>query len=116
MSSYVRDIVIKRQFQEDAVTIVMRPVKFGDALRFSEIDTTRLAPKDLVPFMNDMKGYVKTFSGLKANDATDVTIDELFEAAYFLDFLTGVLEEWLEKSIPTNPPSAGALPNGLQPA
>jgi hypothetical protein len=116
VSSYVRDIVIKRQFQDDAVTIVMRPVKFGDALRFSEIDTGKLAPKDLLPFMNDMKGYVKTLAGLKANDASEVTTDELFEAAYFLDFLTGVLEEWLEKSIPSNPSSAGASPNGLQPA
>jgi hypothetical protein len=116
VSGYVRDIVIKRQFQEDAVTIVMRPVKFGDALKFSEIETGKLSPKDMAPFLLDMKSYVKTLSGLKAHDASDVTVEELFESAYFLEFLTEVLEEWLDKSIPSNPPSAGASPNGLQPA
>jgi hypothetical protein len=116
VSKYVRDIVIKKQFEEDLVTVVLRPMKFGDALRFAELDTEKMSPKEVIPFMETMKGYVKTLSGLKTHDAADVTVDELFESTYFLDFLTDVLVEWLEKSTPSNPPSAGASRSEPQPA
>jgi hypothetical protein len=58
--------------------------------------------------LGDMKGYVKALSGLKASDASDVTKDEFFESAYFIEVLTDVLVEWIERSTPQNPPSAGA--------
>ena len=112
MSEYVRDIIVKKRFQNDDVTIVLSPVKFSDALKFAGLDTKSLKAEQLVPMMGDMKGYVKTLSGLKARDASAVTIDEFFELAYFVELLTDVLSEWIERSTPENPPSAGALPTG----
>lgn len=108
MSGYVRDIIIKKRFQSDEVTVVLKPVRFADMLKFGELDTKSLKPAELVPMLQDMKGYVQKLSGLKAHDASDVTVDEFFDSAYFIELLTDVLMEWIERGTPANPSSAGA--------
>lgn len=108
MSGYVRDIVIKRPFQDDQVTVVMKPPRFLDMLSIAEMDLKHLAPKDFAPIIEKGRAYLKTLSGLKANDASEVSADEFFENAYFLELLTDVLIEWIEKGMPSNPPSPGA--------
>jgi hypothetical protein len=108
VSGYVREIVIKRPFQDDQVTIVMRPAKFLDLLSIAEMDIKKLAPKEFAPIIEKARPYLKTLSGLKAHDASEVTADEFFENAYFLELLTEVLTEWIDKGLPSNPPSPGA--------
>lgn len=119
MSGYVRDIVIKKTFEGDSVTLVLRPISFGEMLDFTKYLQTGKDGKgkldipvnDLPKLFSSMKPYVKTFTGLKTHDATDVTTDELFDAAYFSDFLTDALLEWITKGTPSNPPSPGASPS-----
>jgi len=116
VSGYVRDIVIKKAWEGDNVTLVLKPISFGDMLDFTkylekgEGGKTRLnlPVGELPKLFNNMKPYVKTFTGLKTHDATDVTTDELFESAYFSDLLTDALLEWVTKGTPSNPPSPGA--------
>jgi len=108
VSGYVRDIVIKRTWDGDHVTIVMNPAKFVDVLGMGNIDKETFAAKQLPEFADKLKRYTKTLSGLKAHDASDVTIDELYDSAYFIDLVTDVLTEWLDKATPTNPSSPGA--------
>ena len=112
MSGYVREIVVKREFQGDHVTIVLSPLKFADALKFSEADFKHLKPQELGPIVQDMKGYVKRLDGLKADDASPVAIDEMFESAFFSELVTDILTEWVERGLPQNPQSAGASPTG----
>lgn len=112
MSGFVRDIIVKRKFQNDDVTVVLGPAKFGDMLSFGELDLSALKSSDMAPLILKMKGYVKTLDGLKANDASAVNIDEFFEVAYFIDLLTDVLGEWIDKATPADPSSAGASPTG----
>jgi hypothetical protein len=108
VSGYVREIVIKRPFQDDHVTVVMKPPKFLDMLSIAEMDLKSLAPRDFAPIIEKARPYLKTLSGLKAHDASEVNADEFFGDAYFLELLTDVLMEWIEKGMPSNPPSPGA--------
>jgi hypothetical protein len=112
VSGYVRDVVIKRTFQDDQVTIVMRPAKFSDLMKVADLrlDKKELSPKEVYPVIEVARPYLKTLSGLKANDASEVTADEFFENAYFMELLTEVLIEWIDKALPSNPPSPGASP------
>lgn len=115
MSGYVRNIVIKREFEGDNVTIALKPAEFGDMLNFGKIDAKNLNKDELVLMFTKLKAYVAGLSGLKAGDASDVSVDELFSAAYFTGFLTDVLAEWLEKALPANPSSPGASQVESQP-
>jgi hypothetical protein len=108
VSEYVREIIVKRQFQGDNVTVVLKPVKFSDALKFSNLDVAKLSVAELGPMVQDMKGYITKLDGLKAHDASDVTADEMFESAYFAELVTDVLTEWIGRGLPSNPSSAGA--------
>jgi hypothetical protein len=111
VSGYVRDIVIKKDWDGDKVTLVLRPVSFDDMLAVSNIlvNGKAIIPvADLRTFLARMKPYTKTLSGLKAYDGSEVSIDELFDTAYFIELLTDVIAEWLEKGIPANPSSPGA--------
>lgn len=101
MSGYVRDIVIKKRWEGDDVTVVMLPIKYGDMFAIG-----KSAP--LQESFEKMKPYTKTLSGLKAHDASDVTIDEVYSSAFFIDLLTEIFKEWLSKATPQNPPSPGA--------
>lgn len=108
MSGYVREIVIKKDFQDDKVTVVMLPAKFQDMLSIADLDLKKLSTKDFAPIMKLARPYLKTLSGLKAHDASEVSADEFFDNAYFLELLTDVLIEWIDKALPANPPSPGA--------
>ena len=115
MSGYVRDIVIKKHWQGDDVTIVMRQAKFGDLLgvtQYLKDGKVQIPISEFDALLAKMKPYTKALDGLKAHDASCVTIDELYESAYFLDLLTDVMTEWLSKATPANPPSPGASLNG----
>lgn len=112
MSGYVRDIIIKRQWQGDDVTIVMKPAKFVDLMGFGKFDRGTFAQEQLPAFSEKLKGYTKTLSGLKAHDASEISVDEFYENAYFIELVTEVLSEWLGKATPSNPPSPGASPSG----
>ncbi len=107
MSGYVREIVIKKTWDGDQVTIVMKPAKFGDLLTFGGTSKDGIAQK-LPDWSEKLKAYTKTLSGLKAHDASEVTVDEFYDSAYFIELVTDVLTEWLEKATPANPPSPGA--------
>lgn len=116
MSGYVRDIVIKKTWEGDHLTLVLKPISFGDMLDFTKYlqpdeggkNRLNIPVGDLPKLFSNMKPYVKAFTGLKTHDATDVNADELFESAYFSELLTDVLLEWITKGNPSNPPSPGA--------
>jgi hypothetical protein len=108
VSDYVRDIVIKKKFQNDEVTVVLKPVKMADVLQIGDRDLKNATPQEITDLVVTMKGYVKTLSGLKAHDASEVTTDEFFESAYFFELVTEVLGDWIERALPANPSSPGA--------
>lgn len=115
MSQYVRSIVVKRQFQGDNVTVSFKPVKFVDALKFKNIDTSTLKEDEVPAIFDRLKAYVEHLSGLHADDGSDVTVDELFSQHYFFDLLLDVLTEWISRGTPRNPQLPGALPHAPQP-
>lgn len=109
MSQYVRSIVVKRDFQGDKVTITFKPVKFFDAVKFRNIDTDNLKENDVPTIFNDFKAYVENLAGLRADDGSEVTVDEFFSLFYFSELLLDVLTEWISKGVPGNPSLPGAL-------
>ena len=115
MSQYVRSIVVKRDFEGDKVTVSFRPVKFFDAVKFRNIDTDNLKEDDVPTIFDDFKAYVENLAGLRAEDGSEVTVDEFFSQFYFSDLLLDVLSEWIERGAPANPRSPGALQGAPQP-
>jgi hypothetical protein len=103
VSGYVRNIVVKKDYEGDKVTITLNPIGFGDALKLKGLDPKTLSETDFIPLMEILKGYVVALSGLKADDASDISVEELFSKAYFVGLLTEVLEEWLKKGTPKDP-------------
>jgi len=103
VSQYVRSIVVKRDFQGDKVTITFKPVKFFDALKFKNIDTSTMKDDDVPLVFDKFKSYVEHLSGLHADDGSDVSLDELFSQHYFFDLLLDVLTEWIGRGLPRDP-------------
>jgi hypothetical protein len=115
VSQYVRSIVVKRQFQGDSITVTFRPVKFVDALKFKNIDTNSMKDEDVSAIFEKFKGYVEHLTGLRADDGSEVTVDEFFSQHYFFELLLDVLTEWISRGTPRNPSSPGALQAASQP-
>ena len=103
MSQYVRSIVVKRDFQNDNVVMALKPVGFGDALKFRNIDVSTLKEEDIPAIFGSMKKYVTSLSGMRADDGTDVNVDEMFTDFYFSTLLIDMLTEWVAKGSPQNP-------------
>jgi hypothetical protein len=103
VSQYVRSIVVKRDFQNDKVVMALRPVGFADALKFKNIDVNTLKEDDIPAIFGSLKKYVTSLSGLRADDGTDVTVDELFTDFFFSTLLIDMLTEWVGKGAPQNP-------------
>lgn len=108
MSQYVRNIIVKREFQDDKVTVTFRPVEFVDALKFKNIAADELSEDDVPGIFNKLKAYVISLSGLRADDGSDVTVDEFFSLLYFNELLLDVLTEWVSRGSPKNPRLPGA--------
>ena len=108
MSQYVRSIVVKRDYQGDKVTLTLKPVGFMDAVKFKNIDTDNLKEDEVPSILNMIRPYITCFSGLKADDGSDVSLDEFFSAFCFSALLFDMLTEWISKSTPQNPSSPGA--------
>lgn len=115
MSQYVRSIVVKRDFENDKVVMALKPVGFGDALKFKNIDVENLKEDDIPEIFGSLKKYVTSLSGLKADDGTDVTMDEMFSDFYFSTLLIDMLTEWVGKGSPKNPSLPGASQGESQP-
>lgn len=103
MSRYVRSIVVKRDFEDDKVTLTLTPVGFGDALKFRNIDVQNLKEDDIPKIFGELKKYVTTLAGLRSDDGTEVTVDEFFTSFYFSTLLVDMLTEWVAKGSPQNP-------------
>lgn len=106
MSGYVRDVVIKKQWDGDKVTFVLKPIGTGEMLgvtQFLNDGKLNLPVSELPKFLEQMKPFTKKVDGLKTHDAAEVTLDELYEAAYFFPLLTDVAIEWISKGTPENP-------------
>jgi len=103
VSQYVRSIVVKRDFQDDKVTMTLKPVSFVDALKFKNIDVDNLKEDDIPTVFSNVKPYVTTLAGLRADDGTEVTVDELFSSFFFSTLLIDMLTEWVGKGSPQNP-------------
>jgi hypothetical protein len=108
VSQYVRSIVVKRDFENDKVVMALKPVGFADALKFKNIDVDNLKEDDIPEIFGSLKKYVTSLSGLKADDGSDVTTDEMFSDFYFSTLLIDMLTEWVGKGSPQNPSSPGA--------
>jgi hypothetical protein len=115
VSQYVRSIVVKRDFEGDKVTVLFKPVKFVDALKYRNLDTSKLEEDDVPGLFDGFKGYVEKLSGLRTDDGLEVTLDEFFSLFYFSTLLIDVLEEWIERGAPKNPSLPGALQVASQP-
>jgi len=103
VSQYVRSIVVKRDFEGDKVVMSMRPIGFIDALKFRGIDISALKEDDVPAIFGAMKKYVTSLTGLRADDGTEVSVDELFTDFYFWGLLIDMLTEWVGKGSPQNP-------------
>ena len=108
MSQYVRSIVIKRDYQGDKVTLTLKPVGFVDAVKFRNLNGDTLKEEDVPTILGAIRPYVTGFAGLKADDGTDVELDEFFSAFCFSTLLFDMLTEWVTKGTPQNPRSPGA--------
>ena len=94
--------------QGDKVTLTLKPVNFMDAVKFKNIDTDNLKDEEVPAILGMIKPYITGFAGLKADDGSDVTLDELFSAFCFSALLFDMLTEWVSKGAPQNPLSPGA--------
>jgi hypothetical protein len=115
VSQYVRSIVVKRDFENDKVVMALKPVGFGDALKFKNIDVDKLNEDDIPAIFGDLKKYVTSLTGLRSESGEEVTVDELFSVFYFSTLLIDMLTEWVGKGSPKNPSSPGASQGESQP-
>jgi len=95
--------------------MALKPVGFADAMKFKNIDVKNLKEDDIPDIFGALKKYVTSLSGLKADDGTEVTIEEMFADFYFSTLLIDMLTEWVGKGSPKNPSLPGASRDELQP-
>ena len=103
MSKFVRNVVVSKMFEGDSVTATFRPLSFPAALEFKARSSGVIHDGSTEEFiLKAAREHVVSFSGLKASDGTDVTLEEFFSAAYFIPLLTDLTSEWMQNSMPGN--------------
>ena len=100
MSGYLRNVIYTGQFDGDTVTVVMRPLELGDALKLRQLP----ADSDQVSVLAELLSrYVLSVSGLRANDGTEVTKEEMLAGSYFAQLMANAAMELLNSASPKSP-------------
>lgn len=107
MSSYVRSTNFKGEFQGDPVTCNLKPLSFSDLIKLQETVADDEEAAKLIAEV--VPNYVENFSGLKASDGTDVSIQEVCAVAYFAELAMDIGRILLSTARPPQQPS---LPSG----
>jgi|NOAtaT_6_FD_contig_61_1072674_length_745_multi_2_in_0_out_0_2 hypothetical protein len=107
MSKFVRNIVIKQEFEGDTVTVTLLPLKYGAALRMRGIvDGTGDAARFVDVLREILPEHLVSFGGLHDAGGSEVESATVFEHAYFAVLLANIGMEWLKESSPKNLPQS----------
>lgn len=119
MSKFIRNITVSQPFQGDTVVATFKPMSFVAALEFKAL-IAKLRAENSLPTTDDdgeeieipitdeftnlifrlTKDHLVSFAGLKTVDGADVTMGELFGAAFFVNLVKDLGQEWIQKSMP----------------
>jgi hypothetical protein len=102
VSGFLRNIVMTKTFDGDEVTMVMSPLTLGEVLSTSAAGKSDVADIAAV-VMPIMERHLVSVAGLRANDGTPVTKEELLSSAYFTRLIVDGGMELLRNAHPKNP-------------
>lgn len=104
MSGYVRSTKFEGEFEGEKVTCTLAPLSQPDLLRLnrSEVADDNDAAKVLLEVVPP---YVKDWAGPKDADGGEVSVVEVFQAAYFIELALAIGRKLVEASQPPSKPS-----------
>lgn len=121
MSNYVRNPVVKCEFDGDSITVVLTPIEFAE----------RLAIEDAMPFQDDtpevrdvkhldcatksrvaLRAHMKELTGLRDLAGVDIGIDEMFRDSYFENLVATIFRAWWKMRKPENPKAPASSSTG----
>lgn len=110
MSKFVRNIVVKTNFDGDAVTLTLSPLTLGEvmiagkAAREMQANPDSLDSGKLLETMLPMiTRHLVKLEGLVAADNSAVTTDEFLGSSYFTRVIVEAGKELLASAYPQNP-------------
>lgn len=107
MSKFVRNIVIKQEFEGDTVTVTLLPLKYGAALRLRSAADEKVDGLKFVDLLREiLPEHVVSLEGLYDAGGGEVGAATVFEHAYFAVLLTNIGAAWLTESSPKNSPQS----------
>lgn len=106
--AYVREIEKTFFFDGQSVRVRIKPIEYGDFMQIEKLN--RETP--LADMMEYMVGLVKKYATLavppRAQDGTDVTMDDICRLAYFTNLVGDVGKAVIESGKVANPLDLGA--------
>ena len=101
MSRYVAQTVKTFEFDGDTVTVVFKPLSYGDMLALRAIG------HDEVKFFAEagriLPAVVSSLSGLRDAAGNDVTLATVIEQGYFAALVGQIIAAMVSASVPGNP-------------
>jgi hypothetical protein len=104
VSGYVRSIEFDLEFEGERVTCKLKQMSFPDMLKLEATDVT--TDEDAARVLAEIvPGYVTDFSGPKAADGSEVSIQEVCSMAYFTELAMAIGRKLVTSSRPPRKPS-----------
>lgn len=98
MSKFMRNITVTSEFDGDTVKASFRPISTPAAF---ELKRGGDGPDTENAMLRIAKDHITQISGLKAADGTAISMDELFDSAYFLPLILDLSASWISQSMPS---------------
>ena len=90
MSRYVREITVKRKYGDDDITVVLKPMKFGDLLTLQSKGNAEGETSMLAAFTEMLPRYVISLEGAKDSAGQSISLDDLGDA-----YWARLIGEWM---------------------